>query len=142
MKLIPFRKEKELMPSWALFDDFMDKFFNEDFTESSKLMAVDVIENEKEFCVKANLPGIAKENVSVSMKDNQLIISAQQNINKESKENETVIRAERFSGSYQRSINLPDICDTENIKAKLDNGVLTLNIPKKDPTPKKEIIIN
>lgn len=142
MKLIPFRKEKELMPSWSLFDDFMDKFFNEDFTENSKLMAVDVIENEKEFCVKANLPGIAKENVSVSMKDNQLIISAQQNINKESKENETVIRAERFSGSYQRSINLPDICDTENIKAKLDNGVLTLNIPKKDPTPKKEIIIN
>ena len=141
MKLIPLRKEKELMPSWSLFDDFIEKFFNDDFSENSRLMAVDVIENDHEFTVKANLPGISKDKINISIKNNQLVISANQEYNKEDKENGTIIRSERFSGSYQRSINLPDVCDHDNIKAKMENGVLILNIPKKEPTPKKEIII-
>jgi len=141
MKLIPIRKEKEMMPMWSLFDDFMDKFFNEDLTENSRIMAVDVLENDKNYEIKANLPGISKDKVSISIKENQLIISASHEVSKEEKQKDTIIRSERFSGSYQRSISLPDNCDTENIKAKLDNGVLSLNIPKKEPIPKKEIII-
>lgn len=141
MKLIPIRREKEMMPMWSLFDDFMDKFMNEDLTDNSKIMAVDVLENDKGYEIKANLPGIRKENVKISMKENQLVISASHEESKEEKNKDTVIRSERFSGSYQRVISLPDNCDGENIKAKLDNGVLSLNIPKKEPSPKKEIVI-
>jgi len=141
MKLIPIRKEKEMMPMWSLFDDFMDKFLNEDLTENSKIMAVDVLENDKAYEIKANLPGIPKEKVNISVKENQLIISASHEVSKEEKQKDTIIRSERFSGSYQRVISLPDNCDAENIKAKLDNGVLSLNIPKKEPSPKKEIVI-
>jgi len=141
MKLIPIRKEKEMMPMWSLFDDFMDKFLNEDLTENSKIMAVDVLENDKAYEIKANLPGIPKEKVNISLKENQLIISASHEVSKEEKQKDTIIRSERFSGSYQRVISLSDNCDAENIKAKLDNGVLSLNIPKKEPSPKKEIVI-
>ena len=141
MKLIPLRKEKDFMPIWSVFDDFMDRFFNEDFTDNSKLMAVDVAENEKEFKVKANLPGVQKENVKVTMKDNQLMIEAHHEAKKEESEHGTIIRAERFTGNYQRIINLPDNCQSDAIKATLENGVLQLIIPKKEPSPKKEIII-
>ncbi len=142
MKLIPLRKEKEFMPIWSVFDDFMDRFFNEDFTENSKLMAVDVIENETEFKVMANLPAILKENIKVTMKNNQLMIEAKHEHKKDEKDHGTIIRSERFTGNYQRIINLPENCNSDNIKAKLENGVLLLTIPKKEPLPKKEIMID
>ena len=141
MKLIPLRKEKDFMPIWSVFDDFMDRFFNEDITENSKLMAVDVVENENEFKVMANLPGVQKENVKVTMKENQLMIEAHHEVKKEETDHGTIIRAERFTGNYQRIINLPDNCQSDAIKAKLENGVLQLIIPKKEPVPKKEIVI-
>lgn len=141
MKLIPLRKEKDFMPIWSVFDDFMDRFFNDEFTENSKIMAVDVVENDNEFKVMANLPGILKENIKVTMKENQLMIEARHESKKEEKEHGTIIRSERFTGSYQRIINLPENCHSEAIKAKLENGVLQLVIPKKEPAPKKEIII-
>lgn len=141
MKLIPVRKEKDYLPVWSLFDDFMDRFFNEELTENSRIMAVDVIENEKEFKIKANLPGIPKENTNISVKDNQLIINAHHETTNEEKEKGSVIRSERFTGTFQRIISLPDNCDVENIKAKMENGVLMLLIPKSEVKPKKEIII-
>ena len=138
MRLIPFRKQqRELMP---LFDDFIDKFFHEEFAEDSHLMAIDVLETEKDFLIRANLPGILKENVNISIKENQLILEA---CHEEKKivNNECLIRSERYLGKYQRMISLPDICDSENIKAKLLHGVLELSIPKKEPTPKKKVEI-
>lgn len=141
MRLVPFKKQnKELMPSWPLFDDFLDKFFNEDLVNDSKIMAVDVVETENFFNIKANLPGIIKEKVKISLKENQLLIEASHEENKEEK-SASVIRSERYSGKYQRYISLPDNCDGEKIKAKLENGVLDIQIPKKEPIPKKEIII-
>ncbi|MCB5250404.1 MAG: Hsp20/alpha crystallin family protein, partial [Candidatus Cloacimonetes bacterium] len=57
------------------------------------------------------------------------------------KDKDTIIRTERYSGSYQRSISLPENANADNIKAKFENGVLSLTIPKREPTPKKEITI-
>ena len=141
MRLIPFKKlQRELMPSWTLFDDFVHKYFNDDFIEDSRLMAVDVIETDTLFKIKANLPGVKKENVNISLKENQLILSAQTDERK-IENTECMVRSERFLGKYQRLFTLPDNCDTENIKAKLDNGVLCLDINKKEPAPKKQIVI-
>jgi len=141
MKLIPVKKEKDILPVWSLFDDFMDRFFNEEITDNSRIMAVDVLENSNEFKIKANLPGIPKENASISVKDNQLIINAHHEKSSEESEKGSIIRSERFTGTYQRIINLPENCDTENVKAKMENGVLLLTIPKKEVRPKKEIVI-
>ncbi|HPY96257.1 MAG TPA: Hsp20/alpha crystallin family protein [Candidatus Cloacimonadota bacterium] len=139
MKLIPIRREN--MPMWSLFGDMMDRFLNEDISENAKIMAIDVLENPKSFDIKANLPGIPKEKINISIKDNRIVISASHEEVKEEKEKDTIIRTERYSGSYQRTLSLPENCDTNNISAKLENGVLSLSIPKREPTPKKEITI-
>lgn len=141
MRLVPFKKQQQdLFSGLPLFDDFMDKFFNNEFIDNSKIMAVDVLETDKDFQVKANLPGVKKEDINISLKENQLIIEASHDEKKEEKK-ANIIRAERYVGKYQRYISLPDNCDVDNIKAKLENGVLNLTINKKEPTPKKEIII-
>ncbi len=142
MKLVPFKKQqRDLFSGMPLFDDFLDKFFNEDLVDNSRLMAVDVLETEKEFKVMANLPGIPKEAINISLKENQLIIEANHEEKKEDKK-ANIIRSERYVGKYQRYISLPENCDTEDIKAKMDNGVLNLIIKKKEPSPKKQIAID
>ena len=141
MRLIPFStRQRNIMPSWNLFDDFIDSFLRDDITQNTKLMATDVIENEKQFVIKANLPGIEKKDVNISLKDNHLLIEATAETKNECK-NTNVILLERYNGKYQRLITLSENCDTDKIKAKLDNGVLVLEIPKKEPIPKKDIVI-
>ena len=141
MRLIPFNKmQRELMPSWTLFDDFVHKFFSEDFIENSRLMAVDVIETEKNFEIKANLPGVKKEDIKISIKENQLFISAS-TVEKKVENTENLIRSERYVGQYQRLFTLPENSDKDNIKAVMEQGVLSLQIPKKEPIPKKEIVV-
>jgi HSP20 family protein len=130
-----------MMPSWTLFDDFIDKIFHDDFANESKLMAVDVIERENAFQIKANLPGIKKENINISIKENQLIISAHYEA-KDSLQEESMLRVERYQGKYQRLFTLPDNCDKENIKATVEKGVLILTIKKSDPVPPKLITIS
>ncbi len=141
MKLVPFKKERELFPTLSLFDDFVNRFFNDNSRDDSRLMAVDVVETEKTFVVKANLPGINKDNIKISVQDNQLQLEAHYEENHEEKKSGTVIRSERYVGNYQRYITLPENCDSNNIKAALSDGVLTLNIPKMEPKPKKLITV-
>ncbi|MCK9330414.1 MAG: Hsp20/alpha crystallin family protein [Candidatus Cloacimonetes bacterium] len=141
MKLVPFKKQnRDLFSGMPLFDDFLDKFFNDDIVGNAKLMAVDVMETDEEFKIMANLPGIQKKDVKISLKDNQLIIEAEHQEKVEDKKT-NYIRSERYVGKYQRYISLPDNCDVENIKAKMENGVLNLEIKKKEPTPKKQITV-
>lgn len=139
MKLIPIRKQN--MPMMSLWGDMMERFFNEDIEQDSKMMAVDILESPQTYDIKANLPGIPKEKINISVKDNRILISASHEEVKEEKDKDTIIRAERYSGSYQRSISLPENANADNIKAKFENGVLSLTIPKREPTPKKEITI-
>jgi len=142
MRLIPYKRQhNDLVPSFSLFDDFIDKFFSEDIPSDYRLMAVDVLEKENSFMVKANLPGVKKENIAVSMKENQLVIEAKQETVNET-QNHSIIRSERYVGNYQRKIILPENIDAENISAKLENGVLYLTVPKKEPKPRKEIVIS
>ena len=141
MRLIPLKNvQRDIMPSWSLFDDFIDKFVHDDFVNESKLMAVDVIENTIAFKIVANLPGVKKENIIISIKENQLIIEAHHE-EKNTKNQESMLRIERYQGKYQRLFTLPDNCDKDNITANIENGVLVLNIKKKEPIPKKIISI-
>lgn len=141
MRLIPFKRmQKDLLPNWSMFDDFIDKFFHDDFISDSKLMAVDVIENEDNFKIKANLPGVKKEDIKIFVKENQLIIEAKHE-EKKCENNTNIIRSERYVGKYQRLFTLPDNCDKSNIKAKIEHGVLELSITKMQPAPKLEIVV-
>ncbi len=144
MKLVPYRRMNDIRPMssmLSLFDDFFKNAFEEESSEDNfRAMAMDITEHDKEFIIQANLPGFKKENVKISVHDNQLMLEAVCDEKKEEQKG-TVYRCERYSGSYRRNLMLPENADINKISAKMEDGVLTLSLPKKEPTPKKEITV-
>ena len=108
--------------------DLLDELFDMNpFGDGSiKCPIHDVIENEKEFVIEAMLAGIKKEDVIVDINERRLSIEAVRKEVKDLKYN----RKESFTGKYKRSFILPDIADADNISASLEDGVLTVTIPK------------
>ena len=145
MKIVPYnnrnREFKPMMSMMNMFDDFFNRYFEEETEGDYKAMAMDIMEHEKQFEIVANLPGFKKDNVRISVQDNQLVIEAKCEQKKEEKKG-TMYRCERYSGNYRRSIYLPDYIDSAGISARMEDGVLTLSIPKKAAVPEKEIVIS
>lgn len=129
-----------LMPS-IFGENFMDDFFGvpeRTYTRSAQntLMKTDVVENKDGFDVSIDLPGFKKEDVKGEVKDGYLIITASMNQNKDEKNKDgKYIRKERYSGTCQRSFYVGEDITQEDIKAKFENGVLKLEIPKKEAKP-------
>ena len=129
-----------LMPS-IFGENFMDDFFGvpeRTYTRSAQntLMKTDVVENKDGFDVSIDLPGFKKEDVKGEVKDGYLIITASTNQNKDEKNKDgKYIRKERYSGTCQRSFYVGEDITQEDIKAKFENGVLKLEIPKKEAKP-------
>lgn len=141
MKYVPVRKRSGYFPMLSAFDQFFNNFFDEDKADGNEsAMAIDLIENEKDYQIKADLPGFNKKDISISIDKNSLIIEANREEKKEKKEN-SYYRCERYSGNYRRSISLTEECDADSIKADYKNGVLTITIPKTKPSPAKKIAI-
>ena len=132
-------------PIFNMFDEF---FRNPSFEENKNIseeenvsgMPLDFVESSNEYRIIANLPGISKEDVKLSLDQNQLFIEAIRK-KEEVKDSDIYHHRERFYGNYKRMINLPDHVDKENIKAKMNDGVLELIINKEERLPRKEIII-
>jgi len=125
----------------SLFDDFFNRVFEDESSDDNfRAMAMDITEHDKDYEILANLPGFKKEDVKISMHDNQLMIEANTSTSHEEKKG-TVYRCERYSGSYRRNLLLPENADVAKISAKMEDGVLKLSVPKKEPTPKKEIVV-
>ena len=132
-----------LMPSIFgenLLDDFFDFPFGSNYTATdSSLMKTDIKEMENGYEVTMNLPGVKKEDVKAELKDGCLTISASSNSNKDEKDEEgSYIRRERYSGSCSRSVYVGDAVTEADIKAKFENGTLTMMIPKKEVQPAVE----
>lgn len=123
----------------------MDDFFvfpqerKSEASTKNNLMQTDVKETETGYEVVIDLPGYSKENVNAELKDGYLIISATTTNNDEEKsEDGKYIRKERYSGSCSRSFYVGDAVTQDDVKAKFENGVLTLEVPKKEEAPKVE----
>ena len=133
--LIPFNRKKNdlLRNEFGDFGSMLDDFFSESFPFRRSLEAdtfkVDVEDSEKEYIVHAELPGVKKEEVSLSLEDGRLRISVQRDEEKEEKD-KNYIHRERRVCSMERNIFLQEAGE-ENIKAKLEHGVLKIEIPKK-----------
>ncbi len=125
----------------SLFDKFVDDFFKGDeMQENQRAMAIDILEEDDKFVIEANLPGFKKKDVKISVNNNELIIEAQRDEKKEEKKG-SYCRCERYQGSYRRVLSLNDEVNSEKIVARFEDGVLKLDIPKKEPAPSKEIKI-
>ena len=132
-----------LMPSIfgdSFMDDFFDFPFGSNYTATdSSLMKTDIKEMENGYEVTMNLPGVKKEDVKAELKDGCLTISASSNSNKDEKDEEgRYIRRERYTGSLSRSFYVGDQVTESEIKAKFENGTLTMLIPKKEEKPAVE----
>ena len=103
--------------------------------------AIDFYEDDKSYQLKADLPGIDKKDVNVSLDDNVLSISGQRNDEREEKEG-TYYRTERVSGSFQRVFQLPGAVNEKKVKAKFVDGVLEVTIPKAEEAKPKQIDID
>jgi HSP20 family protein len=104
---------------------------NEDY------IPLDVADEGDHFSIHAELPGVNKEDVEVDLDDETMTISVKREESKEQKDKDYFLR-ERHSFSSKRTIELPDEVLGEKAKGKMENGVLWINIPKKNPTEKKK----
>lgn len=125
-----------------LFDDFMDDAFERNFfggrnplygKHSKNLMKTDVKETATGYELDIDLPGFKKDEISAHLEDGYLTVSAAKGVDKDEKDNEgRYIRRERYSGSMTRSFYVGNALTEEDIKAKYEDGILSLSIPKKD----------
>ncbi len=100
--------------------------------------AVDITEHETEYLVKAELPGVSKEDVKITMQDNILTIRGEKKQEKETKEG-NLHRVERSYGSFQRSFTLPATVKGDKIEASYKDGILSVTLPKAEEAMPKQI---
>ena len=102
---------------------------------------VDVIDRDHEVLVKAEIPGVDKKDIDISLSDRNLTIRAAQS-KEEKEEKENYYRREISSSSFSRSIMLPVAVDIEKAKASFQDGILEINLPKSEPTRHHNIKIS
>ena len=125
-------------------DELMRGFFLRsvgDDPSTSPQLRVDVTENDQGYAVRAEIPGVKKEDLNISIDGNQLEISAELKNEKEVKEGEKVLRSERHYGKVSRAFTLGQDIDEEATTAKYADGVLELTLPKKATVAAKRITI-
>ena len=105
-------------------------------------MRVDVTENDKGYTVKADIPGVKKEDINVRIDGNLVQIDAETRSEKETKGNgDKVLRSERYYGTISRTFSLASEVDEAGVQARYADGVLTLELPKKAAPSSRKITI-
>jgi HSP20 family protein len=154
MALVPWRSRRD---AWHPFRDMeslqneMNRLFDISLgrwpSRSNGLMegawspSVDVFESKDNVMVKADIPGLDKEDIDISVHGDTLTIKGEKKEEKESKD-KGLVKTERFYGSFNRSLTLPSEVDAAKVKASYNNGVLELTLPKKEESKPKQIKID
>jgi len=149
------RWQRPVLTPWSSFGrlsslhDEIDRLFEAPLAElarSSSLLsgwtpAVDVYEQKENFVVKAELPGMRKENITVSLHDGSLSISGERQSETKHEDSE-VFRAERYFGRFQRTVTLPAPVAADKVRAQYKDGVLTITLPKTEEAKPKQIDVS
>ena len=142
--IVPMRRNRNLLSE--LMTDPFDAFFNAASAPmqamqkmSPTLMRTDIKETDGGYELTIDLPGFKKDDVQAELKDGYLTINAQTQGESEDKDEEgTYVRKERFSGKCSRTFYVGDDVEEDDIKAKFEDGVLKIAVPKKQEQPKLE----
>ncbi|HJD27758.1 MAG TPA: Hsp20/alpha crystallin family protein [Candidatus Blautia avicola] len=131
-----------------LFDDFMDFPFDDDFwgrknplygKNAKRMMKTDIRETDGSYELDVDLPGFKKDEIQASLENGYLTISAAKGLDKDEKDKEgKYIRQERYAGAMSRSFYVGEEVTQDEIKAKYEDGILKLSIPKKEKKPAVE----
>jgi len=150
-----FQKELDMdsLNRWERFrsnaglESQLNRLFNEFFGRSQEsnlttwAPSVDILENEHELVVKADLPDVKPEELDIRVENNILTIRGERKFEKKVDE-KNYLRVERSYGSFARSFSLANTVNSEAIKADYKDGVLTLKIPKREEAKPKQIKVN
>ena len=138
-----------LMTRGSLFDElfkdvapgfFIKPLHGEPLPAASQIR-IDVTENDKEFAVHAEIPGVNKEDIQVSVEGSVVTLQAEIKQQDRQTEGEKVLRTERYYGAVARSFQLPADIDETAAKAKYENGVLLLTLPKKISSVPQKLLV-
>jgi HSP20 family protein len=110
--------------------------------ETELTMKIDVKEDEKTYTVRADIPGVSKEDIQVDIDDDQVSLRAEAKQEKEEKKDEKVVYSERSYGMVSRSFTLPGAVDEKGARAEYKDGVLSLTLPKKSNGSAKRIAVS
>ncbi len=141
MTLIKFEPLREL----ETIQDRIQKYF-EDFSgfgfnfNDSFNPRIDIAEDNDGIVVSAEIPGVKKENIKITMQDNILTIEGEKKKESEQKD-KNFFRSERMFGSFKRSFTLPTEVDSDKVEAKFEDGMLHVWLRKLEPKVKKEKVI-
>ncbi len=134
----------------AVFGPFFDRFLNfepardfawgEDAAKGSFVPAVDIRETDSAFVVHAELAGLSKDDIQITLEDKVLRIAGERRFEKED-EKDNYRRIERAYGSFSRSFTLGGGVDPENVSAAFKDGILTITVPKKEETKPRKIVV-
>lgn len=143
--LVPFNRRRAdvLSTGFDSFQNMLDDFFTDSWPFKRSLLGdtfkVDVQDNKTEYLIEAELPGTKKEDINISLNEGRLSISVNKDETIEDTDKNYIHRERRYT-SMSRNIMLAD-ADAASIKAKLDNGVLSVTVPKKTK-PDNSIVID
>ncbi len=115
----------------SVFDDFFGNRFDMETLSKTKWPTLEIKEDEKEYKVKAEIPGLAEEDINLVISDNTLEISGERKDEKEEEKNGTSY-SEMSYGSFYRTIPFECEVDTEKVKAKMKDGILKVTVAKAD----------
>jgi HSP20 family protein len=137
--LTTYRRPAASLSTWL--DDFLsDGWFNwPERVEAAWTPRADVVEKDNAYEVHAELPGLDKKDINVSVEEGVLTISGERKAEKKEEKDGKYRYYERTYGSFERSFRLPDNVDAGKIRASHKNGVLELSIPKTEPSKPKQI---
>lgn len=126
-----------------LFNQFMAPSTQKQLAEGFFSPRIDVTEHDDNYVIKAELPGVDKDHLNVTLEDGVLTIQASMESEKSDEKKGKVIRKERYSGSYLRSFTIGKGVTESDINAKFENGLLELTVPKatEQAQPKKRVEI-
>jgi len=143
-------KRENYLPAWpSIFNDFLNRdlydWVNQNYSHTNTTIpAVNVKETESEFEVEMAAPGMGKDDFKIEINNNVLVISSEKESESHT-EHKHITRREFSYQSFSRSFTLPASVETDNITAKYERGILSINIPKKDeakPKPLKQIKVS
>ncbi|MBV9165878.1 MAG: Hsp20/alpha crystallin family protein [Solirubrobacterales bacterium] len=147
MALIRWEPARELNSLQSEMNRLFNTFFDTPLPNGGAvgqrrwLPAMDLVETDEDFLLRADLPGLSEEDVNIELEDNVLTISGERKSEHEQRK-EGFYRVERASGSFSRSLTLPEGVNPEAIKASFDRGVLEVRIPKPEERKPRKVAIS
>ena len=139
----PFRDVMTLQDRMnRLFDQALSRTRTDDeegLTTSTWSPAVDIFETPDSIVMKAELPGVRRENIDIQVRENTLTLKGERKFEREEVKDENYLRMERSYGTFQRAFSLPAVIQQDKIKAVFKDGVLEVTLPKAEEVKPKQV---